>query len=262
MGYIFNFKDTVEYNKWFEKPYNRSIYDLEKKLMMDLLQPEKRETVLDIGCGTGLSLIPYIEKGLSVTGIDPSKHMLDYAIKKIGNRAELRLCFAEDLPFDDNSFNYASFFTSLEFIDDPKKALEEACRVAKDKVFIGILNSCSVNVFCKRIKNHFSESAYSHAKFFNILEVKKMVKDLLGDVPVSWKAICGFPSRYSLIFNKFETADLIKKYPFGPFIGIVVTLIPRFRTKPLAVKYKTNQTGGAIAEKPALGGSTHGSFSL
>ncbi|MGB5157883.1 class I SAM-dependent methyltransferase [Desulfobacterium sp. N47] len=262
MGYVFNLKDTIEYSKWFEKPHNRSVLALEKKLMTDMLQPSKGETILDIGCGTGESLVPYLEMGLSVTGVDPSKYMLDCAIKRLANRAELRMCFAENLPFDDNSFNYASFFTSLEFTDDPKMALEEACRVAKDKIFIGILNSYSINAFSIRIKKHFSETLYSHAKFFNVWEIKKILKELLGDVPISWNTVCEFPFRSCIIANKFDKADFTIKYPFSPFVGIVVTLIPRFRTKPLAIKYSASQTGSAIAGKPVLGGSIHGSPSL
>lgn len=262
MGYIFNFKDTIEYNKWFEKPRNRAIYNLEKKLMADMLQATKGETLLDIGCGTGESITSHIEMGLSVTGIDPSRHMLGYAIKKIGNRAELRLCFAEDLPFDDNSFNYASFFTSLEFIDDPKKALEEACRVAKDKLFIGILNSYSVNTAGIRIKKYFSETVYKHAKFFNVWEIKNMIKDLVGDVPVSWRTIHGLPFKPDIVPDKFSKTDFVKKNPFGSFIGIVVILMPRFRTKPIAIKYPVKQNSAAIAGKPALGESMDGSPSL
>ncbi|MFH2045229.1 MAG: methyltransferase domain-containing protein [Pseudomonadota bacterium] len=262
MGYVFNYKDTIEYKKWFEKPHNRSVYSLEKKLMIDMLKPVKGETLLDIGCGTGESITPFIEKGLSATGIDPSKYMLDCAIKKIGNRAEFRLCFAEDLPFDDNSFNYASFFTSLEFVDDPKKSLQEACRVAKDKLFVGILNSYSIDVFGIRIKKYFSETLYSHANFFNILEIKNMIRELLGDVPVSWGTVYGFTFKSGIITSKFEKPDFIKKYPFGPFVGIVVTLVPRFRTKPLTIKYPGKHTTGAISGKPVLGESIGGSSSL
>ncbi|MBU3948585.1 MAG: methyltransferase domain-containing protein [Proteobacteria bacterium] len=262
MGHIFNLKDFTEYNKWLEKPCNRSVCSLEKKLMTDMLQPAKGETIIDIGCGTGESLTPYIEMGLSVTGIDPSKHMLDYAIKELGNRAEFRLCFAEDLPFDDNSFNYASFFTSLEFVDNPRKALEEACRVAKDKLFIGILNSYSINVFNIRIKKHFSETVYRHARFFNIWKIKKMIKELLGDVPVSWETAYELPFEYCSIANKLGKTDFAKKCPFGPFVGIVIPLIPRFRTKPLTIKYSAKQTSHAITGNPVLGGSINGSPSL
>ena len=85
MGYVFNNKDTKEYDQWFEKPDNRLFSILEKKLMIELLQPARRDTVLDIGCGTGESLIPFIDMGLSVTGIDPSQEMLDSALNKLGN---------------------------------------------------------------------------------------------------------------------------------------------------------------------------------
>ncbi|MDP2862834.1 MAG: methyltransferase domain-containing protein [Desulfobacterales bacterium] len=246
MGYVFNNKDTEEYDRWFEKPQNRLISILEKKLMLDMLRPARGETVLDIGCGTGESLIPFIESGLSVTGIDPSQHMLDSALIKLGNRAELRCGFAEDLPFDDNSFNYASFFTSLEFVNDPKKALEEACRVAKDKIFIGILNSHSINVFGMRMKGLFSGSVYRHANFYNIWEIKVIVKEFLGDVPVSWETVYRFPLMTQAIADKLEQTGFAKKYPFGTFAGIVVTLVPRFRTRPLAI-YPAKQTTSAVA---------------
>ncbi len=224
------------------------MYIIEKNLMLDMLRPARGESVLDIGCGTGESLIPFVETGLSVTGIDPSQHMLDCALKKLGNRVELRRSFAEELPFDDNSFNYASFFTSLEFVNDPKKALEEACRVAKDKIFIGILNSHSINVFGMRIKGLFSGSVYRSANFYNIWEVKAIVREILGDVPVSWATVYRVPLITRATAEKIEQTGYAKKYPFGTFAGIVVTLVPRFRTRPLAIyPAKQTQTTGAIA---------------
>jgi ubiquinone/menaquinone biosynthesis C-methylase UbiE len=246
MGYVFDGNDSKEYDLWFEKPRNRVISRLEKKLMMDLLRPAKGETVLDIGCGTGGSLEPFIEAGLSVTGADPSLHMLEYAAKKFGNRADFRRCFAEDLPFDDNSFNYASFFTSLEFVNDPKKALEEAFRVAKDKVFIGILNSHSIDVFGMRIKGLFLNSVYRHANFYNVWEIKNMVRELIGEVPVAWETVCRFPALTKDVAGKLEKSGFSKKYPFGTFAGITVTLVPRYRTRPLTI-YPAKQTTGAVA---------------
>ena len=58
--------------------------------------------------------------------------MLDIASKKFGDKVTLHRGPAEDLPFDDNEFDSAFFFTSLEFTERPGKAIEEACRVAKD----------------------------------------------------------------------------------------------------------------------------------
>jgi SAM-dependent methyltransferase len=246
MGYVFNKKDTREYERWFEKPENRLFSGLEKKLMVEMLQPARRETVLDIGCGTGESLVPFVDMGLSVTGIDPSQDMLDSAFSKLGNRVELHRGFAEELPFDDNSFNYSFFFTSLEFVDNPEKALEEACRVAKDKIFIGILNSISINFIRMRTKGFFFDSVYRNARFFNIWEIKKIIRGLLGDVPVSWGTVNRFSFPAQIVADKLEQANIAKKYPFGSFAGIVVTLVPRFRTTPLTITYP-KQTTSAVA---------------
>ena len=71
MGYVFDFNDAVEYEKWFENPRNRFVTDLENQLMIDLLKPSRGESVLDIGCGTGASLLPFLDLGLQVTGLDP-----------------------------------------------------------------------------------------------------------------------------------------------------------------------------------------------
>ena len=130
MGYIFDFHDAKRYDDWLIKRKNRLAADLESRLMMSMLDPAKGESVLDIGCGTGASSIPLLEKGLEVTGIDPSPYLLDIMSETLGNRVSLYRGYAEDLPFDDNSFNHACLFTALEFVDDPKKASEEAFRVA------------------------------------------------------------------------------------------------------------------------------------
>ena len=41
--------------------------------------------VLELACGTGRVLIPIAKQGITVTGLDTSKQMLDIARKKIGN---------------------------------------------------------------------------------------------------------------------------------------------------------------------------------
>jgi len=112
MGHVFDFNEAVAYEHWLQKPQSKKAFELERQLMRDLLQPLRGETVLDIGCGTGACLAAFLEMGLRVTGLDPSSYMLDLALKKIGNRAELYRGYAEDLPFDDNSFSYACLFTT------------------------------------------------------------------------------------------------------------------------------------------------------
>ncbi|MCG6908813.1 MAG: methyltransferase domain-containing protein [Deltaproteobacteria bacterium] len=238
MGYVFDFNDAVAYDRWVNNPRTHKTARLENRLMTDMLKPIKGETLLDIGCGTGASLHPFLELGLSVTGIDPSPYMLDVSARNYGDRVDLYRGIAEDLPFEDNSFNHASLVTTLEFVDDPLKALEEACRVAKDRIFVGVLNRYAFKGVQRRLQGIFSHTIYNRARFFSVWEVKQMFRDLLGrDIPVSWRTVSQLPATTGEAAMKFETSGIVQRFPFGAFAGIVVTLVPRFKTRPLIVRH-------------------------
>ena len=242
MGYVFSFHDAIAYEQWFNKPQNRFVFDLEKRLMLDMLKPVRGDSVIDIGCGIGANLLSFIEMGLQATGIDPSPYMLDIAAKNLGNRADLHRGFAENLPFDDNSFNYACLITTLEFVDNPQKALEEACRVAKDKIFIGVLNRYAIKGIQRRIKGMFFKTVYNRANFFSVWELKQIIRTILGDVPISWKTTCRLPIIRGNIASGIEQLGLLQKCPFGAFAGMVVILVPRYKTRTLPLRYDVKQT--------------------
>ncbi len=242
MGYVFNFTDAIAYEQWFEDPCNRVAAELEWRLMLEMLNPPVGNSLLGIGCGTGASLLRMFENGLQVTGLDPSPYMLDIAKKRLGNRVDLYRGVAEDLPFDDNSFNHSCLVTTLEFVENPGKAIEEACRVTKDSLFIGVLNRYAIKGIERRVKGIFSETIYNRAQFFSIWELKRTIKSIVGDVPISWRTVCLFPASTGKISDKIERSKLIQRCPFGAFAGIVVTLVPRFRTRPLPITYKTKHT--------------------
>ncbi len=236
MGYIFDFNDANRCNQWFKKPHHSDIVEMEHRLLLNMLSPLRGKAVLDIGCGTGKTLEYLLYHGLEITGIEPSPYMLDIAAKNLGHRADLHRGKAESLPFDDNTFNYSSMIIVLEFVDDPWKALEEAFRVTRDRTFIGILNPYTINGMKLYIKKMFTETLYKHARFFSIWEIKKMIRELLGEVPVSWRSIHAFPPATGEIGKKIAYLNLAQRSPFGAFVGIAVTLRPRFRTRPLELK--------------------------
>jgi SAM-dependent methyltransferase len=246
MGYVFNQKDSAAFEKERQDRRHIHIARLEGELMCSMLKPVPGETVLDIGCGIGTSLLTLLDKGLDVTGLEPSPYMLDVAYKRVGDRAGLYRGVAEDLPFEDNSFNLVVFFASLEFVDDPRAALREACRVAKDKIFIGVMNRYAIKGLERRVKGVFSETIYNKARFFSVWELKAEIRNIMGDVPVQWKTVCHLPFGEGKVTRKIESVELIKRFPFGAFAGVSALLVPRFRTRPLALKYAPAKSGGAL----------------
>lgn len=247
MGYIFNSNDAVAEERRSDEPENRSALNLETRFAMNLIRPLRGESVLDIGCGIGTALVSFLEKGLSVTGLDPSLPMLDIASKRLGNRADLHIGFAEDLPFDDNAFHHACLIQTLEFAEDPWKAIAEACRVAKNSIFIGVLNRYSLRVTRLRAERIFIRSIYSHADFFSLWELKQMIRAISGDVPVSWRTLCRFSGTEGTISRRIQCSELLQRCPFGAYAGMSVTLIPRFRTRPLEIPCEAEPPNAAVA---------------
>ena len=238
MGYVFDFKDAVNYDKWFEGPSNRKAFELEDRLLLNLLKPVHGRKLLDVGCGTGARWFSLLKKGVDITGLDPSPYMLDIAREKIQHRADYHRSFGEELPFEDNAFHYVTLITVLEYVNDPEKVLAEACRVAKNKIFIGIYNPYAVKCLQLRVKSVFTDSIYKKARFFSIWQIKQMIKRVLGDVPFVWKTVGTFPSFIGSYACGLEDAQLMQMFPFGSFAGIVVNPVPRFMMTPLALRYK------------------------
>ncbi len=243
MGHIFDFKEALAYEKWLEKPNTRQALQLELQLMRDMLKPTAGDSLVDIGCGTGVCMETFLELGLKVTGLDASTYALDIALDKTGHQVDYYKGFAEDLPFDDNSFNHACLFTTLEFVDDPQKALAEAFRVANDRVFIGVLNRYALKGVERRVKGIFNASIYNRARFFSVWELKHMIFELLGKVPVSWRTVCQLPSPSGRIASSLDQSKWLQRCPFGAFAGMVITLVPTFRTRPLTARYPGAATG-------------------
>ena len=246
MGHVFDFHEAVAYEKAMKKPENERTFAMEVQLMRSMMQPRAGESILDIGCGIGACLPAFLDMGLKVTALDASAYMLDIALARVGSRVDFYKGFAEDLPFDDNSFNHACLFTTLEFVDDTRKALAEACRVAKDRLFIGVLNRYAIKGVERRVRGIFSSSIYNHARFFSVWELKHVIHDLVGNVPITWRTVCQLPLPSGRFADSFEQ-PFLQRCPFGAFAGMSVTLVPRFRTRPLTVRYQPSQSPEAVS---------------
>jgi ubiquinone/menaquinone biosynthesis C-methylase UbiE len=258
MGYVFEFQDARSYADWWSQQSGQWAAALELELMTNLLNPCPGETILDIGCGIGMSSRHLLNLGLNVTGIDPSPYMLDIALENHGNQVDLYRGFAEELPFDDNSFNHALFFLSLEFVNDPSKAIAEAFRVAKDRVFIGFFNRYALKAIQRMLTGFTTYTAFQHARYFSIWEVKKLARSLLGSVPITWRTVCHLPGSPAKVLRNLEQSYIVQQSPFGAFAGLSVTVLPKFRTRPLAMRYKPKTSARIIPGSAPVGSTATG----
>ncbi|WP_202320173.1 class I SAM-dependent methyltransferase [Archaeoglobus neptunius] len=94
----------------------------------------RKMRILDVGTGTGFVALRLAELGHDVTGIDLSEGMLSIAKTK-ATKAGLNVTFivgdAENLPFDDESFDAVVCRHLLWTLPNPDKAVKEWARVVK-----------------------------------------------------------------------------------------------------------------------------------
>jgi demethylmenaquinone methyltransferase/2-methoxy-6-polyprenyl-1,4-benzoquinol methylase len=93
--------------------------------------PRDGGRVLDVATGTGLVAEALLARGLRVTGLDQSPGMLARARARFGERVDLVEAPAEELPFDDSSFDHLTFTYLLRYVDDPGATLAELVRVVR-----------------------------------------------------------------------------------------------------------------------------------
>ncbi|MEJ2223375.1 MAG: hypothetical protein P8X80_21570, partial [Desulfobacterales bacterium] len=65
-----------------------------------------------------------------------------------------------------------------------------------------------------------------------------------GHTPISWRTVCQLPSQSGKIATSLEQFKIIQRCPFGAFAGMVVTLVPKFRTRPLTMRYHAGDSSG------------------
>ena len=118
---------------------------------MARLSPGPADTLLDVGCGSGVLLeaVCAAFPGVVAKGVDPSPEMLDVARRKLPGRVELTEGRAEDLPFPDASFDLVVSCSSLRFWQKPLQAMGEIARVLKPTGRVVVTAWCHDYLTCR-----------------------------------------------------------------------------------------------------------------
>ncbi len=201
-------QNAQRYDSWYIKHWYA--YQSELIAIRSIL-PRFRYGI-EIGSGTGRFAIPL---GIHV-GVEPSQKMSNIAKQKGLNTINAT---AEQLPFANESFDFALIVVSICFFDNSFLALKEAHRILTHKgyLIIGIIPSNSIigNFYLKNKIPPF----YTHAKFFTTEDILKLLANSGFVTRTLVQTLFDFP----WMLTKVDPT--VKGYGVGSFVVILAQKI-------------------------------------
>jgi SAM-dependent methyltransferase len=99
--------------------------------MADFAGVKSGARVLDVGCGPGALIAELVARGAHVSAVDPSAQFVVAARERYPD-VDVQQATAEELPFEDESFDAALAQLVVHFMADPVRGLTEMARVTGD----------------------------------------------------------------------------------------------------------------------------------
>jgi ubiquinone/menaquinone biosynthesis C-methylase UbiE len=122
-----------------ETNFNASeIVDRKKAVLgfVDAYAGNRDLAILDVGCGTGMTLRDLLRRGHSVVGADITEAMLHRARAAVSefpaDRARCIRSDVENVPFEDGSFDVVLCMGVLQYLQTDAKAVSELSRVVRN----------------------------------------------------------------------------------------------------------------------------------
>lgn len=156
-----------DYDSWFDE--NAYAYRSELEAVRELIPTHGRG--VEIGVGTGRFSAPL---GIEV-GVEPAERMAAIARSR---GIEVYPGVVEELPFANETFDFALLVTVICFVEDPAAMLEEVRRVLKPGGYlvIGFIDRDSTLGREYESKKDSSEF-YGEARFYSALQVIQLLTD-------------------------------------------------------------------------------------
>ena len=112
-----------------------------RRFLVSRLAVGPGHTVLDVACGTGAVALELVrQKGCAVVGVDQSPEMLAEAGQRVEARVRLVEASAEELPFEDASFDGLTAAYLLRYLEDLPAGLRELARVLRPDATAALLD--------------------------------------------------------------------------------------------------------------------------
>src|SRR3954447_8720525 len=117
-----------------------------RRFLVSRLPVGRDDTVLDVACGTGAVALELVrQRRCSVVGVDQSPEMLEEARHRLvlaaeTSRVRLVEASAQELPFEDASFDGLTAAYLLRYLDDLPAGLRELARVLRPGATAALLD--------------------------------------------------------------------------------------------------------------------------
>ena len=193
------------------------------KYIKDKVKIEKESKVLDIGCGTGKSTIPFAKSGCSILGIDISRDMVKEAKKNSRKYENLYYRFGsfESLKLPKNSFDVVLAGASFHWLN-PKTCYKKTHIILKDKGYLAIF---------------WNSPVFRKSKV--VRELKKIFEKEVKDFPADYekiekeflKNIKGSKLFEKVEFNKFSVNERFSKKQFIELVNTYAWVISLNKNK-------------------------------
>ncbi len=122
----------------FDKINNLAWYKKTLRQWIDEQKFSRGNSILDMGCATGV-LSRYLDQcGYKTTGADFSTNMISTA-KSNKSNVDFRIANAEDLPFSESEFDAIISASLINIVSDKQKVIHEMSRICKPGGRISVL---------------------------------------------------------------------------------------------------------------------------
>lgn len=195
-------QNTLEYDQWFDK--HSTIYQSEFLAIQQAIP--KNKSGIEIGVGTGRFAQPLKIK----FGIEPSENMA-----RVAEQREITVyrAFAENLPIENNSFDFALMVTTVCFLSDIPKAFSEVHRILKPQgeIILAIIDKNS-ELGKKYELEKSTNKFYKDAHFHSTKELTELLKQSGFQNFQYWQTLADI--------NENEIEKPVTGYGQGSFIVI------------------------------------------
>lgn len=113
---------------------------------------EESSSILDLGCGTGISTRQLAERGKSIVGCDKDQKMIEIAFKYPAKNISYVVAVAEELPFGEEKFDLVTAFGAFHWFAN-EKALSEIKKVLRRGGAFCVVNKNDIGNFKQDYKN-------------------------------------------------------------------------------------------------------------